>query len=170
QPLDGATLTEDRPWLEVEISDEDSGINQDAIVISLDGVDVTAGAIIERMDLQEIGATKRWRVRYRPPVALPPGQHRVQVDVTDTVGNSTRRQWHFYVHVAKTRVSWDVGLTNTLSYEYLPLEMLRDTTNFTSYLQFPGQRFTLQLQSTLTDIPGVVLEPTFYGYYLHLDQ
>lgn len=170
QPLDGATLTEDRPWLEVEISDEDSGINQDAIVISLDGVDVTAGAIIERMDLQEIGATKRWRVRYRPPVALPPGQHRVQVDVTDTAGNSTRRQWHFYVHVAKPRVSWDVGLTNTLSYEYLPLEMLRDTTNFTSYLQFPGQRFTLQLQSTLTDIPGVVLEPNFYGYYLHLDQ
>src|SRR5690554_5606929 len=91
QPLGGATMTEDRPWLEVQISDEDSGINQDAIVISLDGVDVTAGAIIERMDLQEIGATKRWRVRYRPPVALPPGQHRVQADVTDTARSEERR-------------------------------------------------------------------------------
>ena len=82
QPLDGATLTQDRPWLEVEINDEDSGVNQDAIVISLDGVDVTAGAIIERMDLQEIGSAKM-RVRYRPPVPLLRAAP-VQIDVTDT--------------------------------------------------------------------------------------
>lgn len=170
QPLDGATLTQDRPWLEVEINDEDSGVNQDAIVISLDGVDVTAGAIIERMDLQEIGSAKKWRVRYRPPVPLPPGQHRVQIDVTDTAGNSNRRQWYFYLQGAKPQVNWDIGLTNALSYDYLPLERLRNTSNFTSYLQLPGHRFTLQLQTSLTDYPGLYIEPNFFDYYLYLDQ
>ncbi len=170
RPLDGATITEERPWLEAQISDEDSGVNQYAIVISLNGFDVTAGAVIERMDLQEIGAAKQWRVRYRPPVALPPGQHRVQIDVTDTAGNSIRQQWYFYIQVTKPRVSWDIGLTNTLGYDYLPLEKLQDTANFTSYLQLPGQRFTLQFQTSLTDYPGLITEPNFYGYYLYLDQ
>ena len=56
QPVDSATITEERPWIEVEISDEGSGINSDAIFISVNGVDVTAGAIIERIDREEIGA------------------------------------------------------------------------------------------------------------------
>src|SRR5690554_4645659 len=170
QPIDGATITEDRPWLEAQISDEDSGVNQDAIVISVDGVDVTAGAVIERMDLQEIGAAKKWRVRYRPPVALPPGQHRVQIDVTDAAGNNNRQQWHFYIQVTKPRVSWDVGLTNSLSYDYLPLKKLHNTSNFTSYLQLPGQRFTLQCRTNLTDYPGLLIKPNFYDYYFYLDQ
>lgn len=170
QPLDGVTITEDRPWLEAQISDEESGVNQDAIIISVDGVDVTASAVIERIDLQEIGAAKKWRVRYRPPVALPPGQHLVQIDATDTVGNSNRRQWYFYIQVAKPEVSWDAGLTNALSYSYLPLERLNDTSNFTSYLQLPGQRFTLQFQTSATDYPGLLTEPNFGAYYLYLDQ
>lgn len=97
QPLDGTAVTDGRPWIEAEISDEGSGINQDAIFISINGVDVTVEAIIERLDWQEIGTAKRWRLRYRPPVALPPGQHRVQIDASDTVGNSSRRQWTFYL-------------------------------------------------------------------------
>lgn len=62
QPLDGATITEERPWIEAEISDEDSGINPNAILISLNGVEVTAEAIIERIDPETIGATTKWRL------------------------------------------------------------------------------------------------------------
>lgn len=171
QPLDSATITEERPWIEAEISDEDSGVNQDAIFISVNGVDVTVGAIIERLDLQEIGAAKRWRLHYQPPVALPPGQHRVQIDASDTAGNHSRRQWTFYLQeVPKPEVSWDASLTNTLNYSYLPLEQFHDTANFTSYLQLPGQLFTLQLQTSVTDYPGLRIEPNFYDYYLYLDQ
>ncbi len=170
QPVDSATITEERPWIEVEISDEGSGINSDAIFISVNGVDVTAGAIIERIDREEIGAAKQWHLRYRPPVSLPPGPHHVQIDASDTAGNSSRRQWSFYLQVPKPKVSWDASLTNVLDYHYLPLERLHDTANFTSYLQLPGQLFTLQLQTSVTDYPGLRIEPNFYDYYLYLDQ
>ncbi len=170
QPLDGTAVTDGRPWIEAEISDEGSGINQDAIFISINGVDVTVEAIIERLDWQEIGTAKRWRLRYRPPVALPPGQHRVQIDASDTVGNSSRRQWTFYLQVPKPKVSLDASLTNNLSYSYLPLERFHDTANFTSYLQLPGNLFTLQLQTSVTDYPGLLIEPNFSDYYLYLDQ
>ena len=63
QPLDGETLSTDRPWVEVHVTDHDSGINQDGIILSIDGIDVTANAIIERMDLQDIGVAKMWQVR-----------------------------------------------------------------------------------------------------------
>jgi hypothetical protein len=130
QPLDGATITEERPWIEAEISDEGSGLNREAIFISVNGVDVTAGAIIERIDREEIGAAVKWRLRYRPPVALPPGPHRVQIDASDTAGNSSRRQWSFFLQAPKPEVSLDASLTNALSYSYLPLESFRDTANF----------------------------------------
>ena len=163
-------MAEERPWIEAEISDEGSGVNQDAILLSVNGVDVTAGAIIERIDREEIGAAKKWRLRYRPSIALPPGPHRVQIDASDTAGNSSRRQWSFYLQAPKPKVSWDASLTNVLNYSYLPLERFHDKANFTSYLQLPGQLFTLQLQTSITDYPGLRIEPNFYDYYLYLDQ
>ena len=170
QPQDGATITEERPWIEAEISDEDSGIDPNAILISLNGVEVTAEAIIERIDPEALGATKKWRLCYRPPVPLPPGMHYVQIDARDTAGNSSRRQWSFYVQKPKPRVSLDASLTNTLSYSYLPLARLHDTANFTSHLHLPGQLFTLQLQTSVTDSPGLLIEPNFYDYYFYLDR
>ncbi|HHT48228.1 MAG TPA: hypothetical protein GXZ98_02910, partial [Firmicutes bacterium] len=70
----------------------------------------------------------------------------------------------------KPEVSLDASLTNALSYSYLPLESFRDTANFTSYLQLPDHLFTFQLQTSVTDYPGLRIEPNFYDYYLYLDQ
>lgn len=64
----------------------------------------------------------------------------------------------------------DAGLTNTLSYSHLPLARLHDTANFTSHLHLPGQLLTLQLQTSLTDSPGLLIEPNFYDYYFYLDR
>ena len=117
-----------------------------------------------------MGIAKMWQVRYQPSAALASGQHRAQIDVTDTAGNINRRQWRFYIQVAEPKVSWDAGLINSLHYSYLPLEKLNNTINFTSQLQSPTQRLTLQFQASAADYPGLATEPSFGDYYLSLDQ
>lgn len=170
QPIEGEMLTTDRPWLEIEVTDHASGIKEDDILLSIDGVDVTAGAIIEKTDRQAPGVARSLRLRYQPPVALSPGQHRAQIDLCDIVGNRNRLQWSFFIQAAESEISWDAGFTNTLRYSYRPLEKFSDTAVFHSYLQLPGQRFTLQYQTGISDYPGLITEPNLGHFYLYPGQ
>ena len=138
-----------------------SGINSDAIFISVNGVDVTAGAIIERIDREEIGAAKQWHLRYRPPVSLPPGPHHVQIDASDTAGNSSRRQWSFYLQVPKPKVSWDASLTNVLDYHYLPLEHSTTRPISPPICNYQDSCSPFNCKLALLIIPGSGLNPIF---------
>ncbi|HCT35709.1 MAG TPA: hypothetical protein DF292_01575 [Firmicutes bacterium] len=176
QPLEGVTIVDDRPWLEGQVSDAESGVERDAISISVDGVDVTAAALIERMDLQEIGTAKEWRIRYQPQVALPAGRHRVQIEAVDMAGNRSRRQWHFVIAATPTaaeqrpEASFDASLTSSLGISLFPLRKFGQTFKFSSYLQSQGNRLSLQFVASVADHPGLISEPNFGHLYVHLDQ
>lgn len=170
KPLEGEVVTDTRSWLEIEVTDNDSGINKDSLILSLDDKDVTTSSLMERNDLQDIGIAKKWRIRYQPPLDLIPGKHRVQVSIADTIGNLAKRQWNFIIQAETSSVHWQSSLTNTLDYSYLPLNKLHDNINFTSQLQYEKQRFTLQLQAGAADYPSLANYTRWGGYYLYLDQ
>lgn len=169
QPLAGARLVNDRPWIEASVIDADSEIKIDSIFISLDGMDVTGAAIIEMSDIGEADIAKSWLIRYRPPLPLAAGRHFVQIDVADTAGNTNREQWFFFIEAAKPRVDWGVSLTNSLTYSFVPLRRLKDVANLSLNFQPPGHRFTLQLQGSLTDYPGRIIKPNLGNLYVCLD-
>lgn len=170
QPLDGTTIIQAHPLIEVHISDEESGVEAEAIIISVNGVDVTASATVKPINAGELGSTKEWRVLYQPSLALSPGQQLVQIHATDRAGNVRQQHGCFVLEIAKSKVSCDASLNNTLSFDCLPLRRFRNTSNLTYYLQLPEQRFTLQLRTSATNRPGILTKPNFGDYYLYRDQ
>ena len=75
RPLIGASFVDDK---------KSKGIDHKAIVLTLDGEDITNQA--------EITADK---IRYQPRVDLDYGLHRVNLLVRDRAGNESRKDWYF---------------------------------------------------------------------------
>ncbi len=169
-PLAGAKLEEDRPWIEAYVIDADSEIKEDAIFISLDGIDISRAAIFTMIEDGEAEIGKGWLIRYRPPLPLTVGRHIVQIDVADIAGNTNREQWYFFIETAKPKADWGVSLTNNLSYSFLPLRRFKDVANLSLNFQLPGHRVILQAQGSLTDYPGRITQPNLGKLYVYPDS
>ena len=170
KPVEGEEIITEFPLLEVKLIDQESGISEEKIIITIDGIDVTGDIEIEREDTENIGPARIWQVRYQPSIPLNPGEHRVQIDVEDNAGNTRRKQWCFFVQVEKGETGWDLDLNNKLSYSYLPLEKLKNISTLNTNYRYKDQLLLFRFQTSATDHPGLVLEPNLGEYYLHLDN
>ena len=168
-PLPDNVSADQRPRIVVEIFHDASRIERRGVVLSLNGIEITADADFENLD-GDLDLAKSWKISYRPPKDLAPGDYLLQVDARDLEGNGARQQLRFTITGEERRSGLDLGMTNTLSYDLAPLSKMRDTTSVSAGLGIGEQRFSLQLRTNLTDYPGTRLEPIFGRYYLSLDQ
>jgi hypothetical protein len=87
RPANGARISQRRPALSAGVRDRGSGIGREEdIVLTVDGF-----AVIAEWD------PPVETVRYRPPEPLSPGEHRLEVTVTDRAGNRTTRGSRFTI-------------------------------------------------------------------------
>ena len=87
RPADGARISERRPTLSAGVRDRGSGIGREEdIVLTVDGL-----AVIAEWD------PPVETVRYRPFEPLSPGEHRLEITVTDRAGNRTTRSSRFTI-------------------------------------------------------------------------
>lgn len=88
----------DRGRVEVtaRVSDEGSGVDEDTVVLRIDGREVSGRVRVENGE-----------VRYRDD--LRPGRHLAELIVRDRAGNSTRRSWSFDVVDHDRRYGWGYG-------------------------------------------------------------
>lgn len=170
RPENGETISTDHPILELELMDQGSGINAENIILTIDGIDVSTELEIESKDTDNIGPARIWRVIYRPSIPLKSGEHLVQIDVQDNAGNRFRKQWSFFVQAEEKETDWDIDLINNLSYSHLPLSKMKNTSTLYTGYRHKDQSLSLRLQTSVTDHPGMELEPVFGDYYLHLDN
>ena len=168
-PLPDSVSADQRPRIIVEISHDASKIERKAVVLSLNGIEITADADFENLD-DDLDLAKSWKISYRPLKDLAPGDYVLQVDARDLGGNGARQQLRFTITGEELRSDLDLGITNTLSYDLAPLSKMRNSTSVSAGLGVAEQRFSLQLRTNLTDYPGTRLEPIFGRYYLSLDQ
>ncbi len=169
-PQANATLTDTRPWIEVQIGDDTSGVAEDAFMISIDGIDVTKSANLASLDQGGLGSPTAWQLRYRPATPFWPGQHQVQIEATDGMGNIAMEYWQFSVEGKKPQVGFKVNLTNTLGYDPFPVGRLRNASTTALHFNLDKHRFTLQLRTTVANYPGTSTQPIFGGYYFNLNQ
>lgn len=87
RPPSGSRLGKRKPLLGARVDDQGSGIGSDEDVrVWLDGEPVIAEWDPEMASL-----------KYRPGKPLPPGHHRLKIEVKDRVGNQTTRQSGFWI-------------------------------------------------------------------------
>ncbi len=86
QPADQSSVNSSKPLITVDLSDDASGINPLSVVLFLDEVDVTAGAIVTAS-----------RVSYQPSEALTVGTHQIEVRAEDKKGNQSIQVFQFTV-------------------------------------------------------------------------
>jgi hypothetical protein len=77
-----------RPIVQADFSDIGAGVDPATVLLSLDGVDVTAQATVSP-----------GQVVYVPATDLPAGVRSVSLQITDRVGNVTRKTWTFTIVV-----------------------------------------------------------------------
>lgn len=81
-PTAGALITSNKPVITWEVKDNDSGINQDSIGITINsGTKITSG-------ITKTPITGGYRCSYTPATALPDGSNTIKVDCSDNDGNA----------------------------------------------------------------------------------
>lgn len=81
-PGASALLTNNKPKIEFEVTDNDSGVNADTIKLQID-----SGAVITGEDITKTAINKGFKCEYTPTTALSDGNHTLKVDATDYDGN-----------------------------------------------------------------------------------
>lgn len=79
-PTESAFLTNNKPKFQWSISDDDSGVSESSIKITIDDAPVTDGIV-------KTPSEKGYTCEYTPSNALSDGSHTVKFDVTDNDGN-----------------------------------------------------------------------------------
>lgn len=86
-PSSGATLTNNKPTITIELTDNDSGVNTDSFALVID-----SGAAVKWSAGTSTAITGGYRWTYTPDAALADGTHTIQVDVSDNDGNGAARK------------------------------------------------------------------------------
>ena len=86
QPTDGQIVSVEQPVIILSLSDADSGVSAQSIMLQLDGKDVTAAATVSAS-----------LVTYRPAQPLSRGVHKLVLVVSDRAGNTTTFEGSFAV-------------------------------------------------------------------------
>ncbi len=86
-PTAGATLTNNKPAITVEVTDNDSGVDTGTFNLVIDG-----GAAVKWSAGTATAITNGFRWTYTPSSALTDGQHTIKVDVSDNDGNKATQK------------------------------------------------------------------------------
>lgn len=79
-PTAGAYITNAAPAIKFKVTDNDSGVNPNTIIIKVDNVAVTT-------DFTKTAVTGGYECTYTPKTALADGQHTVSIEASDNDGN-----------------------------------------------------------------------------------
>lgn len=85
-PTSGAFITNATPAITFKVTDEDSGINEESIKLTVDGSVVQAGEINKKT------VSGGYECTYTPKSALGNGAHTIEVEVSDHDGNTAAVQ------------------------------------------------------------------------------
>lgn len=84
-PAASAYVTTNKPTIQFNITDNDSGVDPDSIKITIDSTSVTSG-------ITKTASGKGYTCSYAPTTALVDGAHTIKVDASDYDGNSATQQ------------------------------------------------------------------------------
>lgn len=84
-PTQDAYLTNDSPEIQWSITDDDSGVDESTITITIDGTPITEG-------ITKTADGKGYTCSYTPASALADGVHTIQFDASDHDGNAATQQ------------------------------------------------------------------------------
>lgn len=80
-PASGAYITTNKPTIQWKVTDEDSGVDESTISITVDGTKITSG-------ITKTPVTGGFNCAYTPSTALSDGQHTIKIDASDHDGNA----------------------------------------------------------------------------------
>lgn len=86
-PAGGATLTNNKPQITVEVTDDDSGINTESFSLVID-----SDAAVKWAAGSQTAISNGYRWTYTPTTALSDGSHTIKVDVSDNDGNKATQK------------------------------------------------------------------------------
>lgn len=86
-PTTGSTLTNNKPTITWEVTDDDSGVSQDSIGITIDNNSKVTGSSIQKTSI-----SNGYRCTYTPETALGDGQHTIKFDASDNDGNAATQK------------------------------------------------------------------------------
>lgn len=85
-PTASATIINNKPAIKFKVTDDDSGVNQDTIGVTIDsGSKVTAGII-------KTAISGGYECTYTPTAALADGSHTIKIDASDNDGNAATQK------------------------------------------------------------------------------
>jgi hypothetical protein len=109
-PIDVSLPADALPTITAQFADRGlAGVNAGSVKLIVDGVDVTAKAVITS-----------GQISYTPTQALAAGNHVIQLTVADAAGNTTTANWQFKTASAPT-FSLETPKNVTLTEDALPL-------------------------------------------------
>ena len=86
-PTASATLTNNKPTITWTVTDDDSGVNQSTIGITID-----SGSKITGSSITKTAITNGYSCSYTPSTALSDGSHTIKVDASDHDGNAATQK------------------------------------------------------------------------------
>lgn len=86
-PTASATLTNNKPTITWTVTDDDSGVNQATIGITID-----SGSKITGSSISKTAITNGYSCSYTPSTALSDGSHTIKVDASDFDGNAATQK------------------------------------------------------------------------------
>lgn len=85
-PTASATIINNKPAIKWKVTDDDSGVNQDTIGVTIDsGSKVTAG-------ITKTAVSGGYECTYTPTAALADGSHTIKIDASDNDGNAATQK------------------------------------------------------------------------------
>lgn len=109
-PVPDSIVTINKPTISVQYSDNLIGVNTSSVRLTLDGVDVTAAAVVTETGLS-----------FAPQLPLSDGLHAVHVEISDRVGNRAAFDWSFGVDTAPPAIVFDTPTKNAFVNTRTPL-------------------------------------------------
>lgn len=82
-PTTGGTLTNSKPAITWNVTDDDSGVNPESIGITIDSGSKITGESIQKEEI-----TNGYKCTYTPDTALSDGNHTIKLDSSDNDGNA----------------------------------------------------------------------------------
>ena len=86
-PTTGSTLTNNKPAITWNVTDDDSGVNPDTIGITIDSNSKITGSAIQKESI-----TNGYKCTYTPTSALGDGSHTIKFDASDNDGNAATQK------------------------------------------------------------------------------
>lgn len=80
-PTTGAYITNNKPTIKFNVTDDDSGVDGNSITLNIDGTNYTSG-------IAKTAITDGYSCTYTPSDALDDGEHTIYVTATDNDGNT----------------------------------------------------------------------------------